>query len=105
MKPIASQLRSRVQSDVIDDDLTWRDRLEKAVLDIPLHVTARLSEPTVQMPKLLNMNVGDTMPISVNEGVELLVEGTEIFEGEIGEIAGQSAVNLTKRIEKIQDEN
>ena len=28
------------------------------------------------MPKLLNMNVGDTMPISVNEGVELLVEGT-----------------------------
>ena len=43
LKPIASQLRSRVQSDVIDDDLTWRDRLEKAVLDIPLHVTARLS--------------------------------------------------------------
>ena len=105
LKPIASQLRSRVQSDVIDDDLTWRDRLEKAVLDIPLHVTARLSEPTVQMPKLLNMNVGDTMPISVNEGVELLVEGTEIFEGEIGEIAGQSAVNLIKRVEKIQDEN
>ena len=103
LKPIASQLRSRVQSDVIDDDLTWRDRLEKAVLDIPLHVTARLSEPTVQMPKLLNMNVGDTMPISVNEGVELLVEGTEIFEGEIGEIAGQSAVNLIKRVEKIQD--
>ena len=57
------------------------------------------------MPKLLNMNVGDTMPISVNEGVELLVEGIEIFEGEIGEIAGQSAVNLTKRIEKIQDKN
>ena len=25
LKPIASQLRSRVQSDVIDDDLTWRD--------------------------------------------------------------------------------
>ena len=79
--------------------------MEKAVLDIPLHVTARLSEPTVQMPKLLNTNVGDTMPISVSEGIELLVEGTEIFEGEIGEIAGQSAVNLTKRIEKIQDEN
>ena len=104
LKPIASQLRSRVQSDVIDDDLTWRDRLEKAVLDIPLHVTARLSEPTVQMPKLLNMNVGDTMPISVSDGVELLVEGTEIFEGDIGEVAGQSAINLTKRIEQIENE-
>jgi flagellar motor switch protein FliM len=104
LKPIASQLRSRVQSDVIDDDLTWRDRLEKAVLDIPLHVTARLSEPTVQMPKLLNMNVGDTMSISVSDGVELLVEGTEIFEGEIGEVAGQSAINLTKRIEQLENE-
>ena len=45
------------------------------------------------------------MPFSVNEGIELLVEGIEIFEGEIGEIAGQSEVNLTKRVEKIQDEN
>ena len=93
-----------MQSDVIDDDLTWRDRLEKAVLDVPLHVTARLSEPTVQMPKLLKMNVGDTMPISVMDGVEILVEGNEIFQGEIGEVAGQSAVNLTKRIEQIKNE-
>ena len=56
------------------------------------------------MPKLLNMNVGDTMPISVSDGVELLVEGTEIFEGDIGEVAGQSAINLTKRIEQIENE-
>ena len=50
------------------------------------------------------MNVGDTMPISVSDGVELLVEGTEIFEGDIGEVAGQSAINLTKRIEQIENE-
>ena len=56
------------------------------------------------MPKLLNMNVGDTMPISFSDGVELLVEGTEIFEGDIGEVAGQSAINLTKRIEQIENE-
>ena len=79
-------------------------KIEKAVMDIPLHVTARLSEPTVQMPKLLNMNVGDTMSISVSDGVELLVEGTEIFEGDIGEVAGQSAINLTKRIEQLENE-
>ena len=69
-----------------------------------MHVTARFSEPTVQMPKLLNMNVGDSMSISVSDGVELLVEGTEIFEGDIGEVAGQSAINLTKRIEQLENE-
>ena len=43
------------------------------------------------------------MSISVSDGVELLVEGTEIFEGEIGEVAGQSAINLTKRIEQLEN--
>ena len=32
LKPIASQLRSRIQSEIIDDDVTWRDRMERAVL-------------------------------------------------------------------------
>ena len=44
------------------------------------------------------------MPIAVMDGVELLVEGNEIFQGEIGEVAGQSAINLTKRIEQIENE-
>ena len=100
LKPIASQLRSRVQSDVIDDDLTWRDRLEKAVLEIPLHVTARLSEPTVHMSKLLHMNVGDTLPIPVQDGIDVLVEGNQLFLGDIGEVAGQSAINLTQRLDQ-----
>ena len=63
------------------------------------------SEP-VKISKFLEKNGVDYFAVAyVNEGIELLVEGTEIFEGEIGEIAGQSAVNLTKRVEKIQDEN
>jgi len=104
LKPIASQLRSRVQSDVIDDDLTWRDRLERAVLEVPLNVTARLSEPTVPMAKLLHMNVGDTVPMPVQDSISILVEGNELFHGEIGEVAGQSAINLTKRLEQNKSE-
>ena len=98
LKPIASQLRSRIQSDLVDDDLSWKERLETAILEIPLHTTAMLSEPIVPMTKLLHMNVGDMLPIPVQDGVKLLVEGNEIFMGDIGEIAGQSAVNLTKRL-------
>ena len=36
LKPIASLLRSRVQSDVVDDDVSWRERLEKSVLNLSL---------------------------------------------------------------------
>ena len=32
LKPVSSLLRSRVQSDVVETNLSWRDKLEKAVL-------------------------------------------------------------------------
>ena len=56
LKPIASQLRSRVQSDNLDDDQTWREQMEKAVLDIPLKIKAKLSEPKLSMKTLINLN-------------------------------------------------
>ena len=51
LRPIASQLRSRTQSDT-DDDISWRYRLERAVMDIPLSV-GELASPTVPMTKLI----------------------------------------------------
>ena len=43
LKPIATQLRSRMQSDT-NDDVSWRERMEHAILNIPLNVTAFLGE-------------------------------------------------------------
>ena len=33
LKPIASQLRSRVQSDSNQENISWRDMMEKAILE------------------------------------------------------------------------
>jgi len=38
------------------------------------------------------------VPIQVNEGIELRVEDNPIFLADIGEVSGQAAVSLTKRI-------
>jgi len=98
LKPIASQLRSKVQSDVVEDDISWRKRLERAVLEIPLKISARLSKPIVSMSKLINVKPGEVIPIQIGEGVEIRVEDKPIFLGEMGEVSGQSAVNLNKRL-------
>ena len=98
LKPIASLLRSKVQSDVVEDDVSWRERLERAVLEIPLKISARLSEPVVSMSKLINVKPGEVIPIQIGEGVEVRVEGKPIFLGEMGEVSGQSAINLNKRL-------
>ena len=101
LKPIASQLRSRVQSDMSDNDETWRERMEKAVLEIPLKIKAKLSEPKLPMKTLINLKQGDVFPIQIGEGVEILMDEELLFKGEIGEVNGQAAINLTSRITKI----
>ena len=101
LKPIASQLRSRVQSDISYDDETWREEMEKAVLEIPLRVKAKLSEPKLSMKALINLKQGDVFPIQIGEGVEILMDEELLFRGEIGEVSGQAAINLTSRIRKI----
>lgn len=100
LKPIASQLRSRVQSEVIDDDFTWKEKLERIVMEVPLHVSCRLSEPTVPMNKLLQTRTGDTFPIYVGDGIEVLIEDQLVFLSELGELSGQAAVNIKRRISK-----
>ncbi len=100
LKPIAAQLRSRVQTDKTNDDQSWRDQMERAVLEIPLDLTARLSEPTVTMNKLIRLQVGDVFPINLGEGVSVLLENRPFYQGELGDVGGQAAVSLTQRMEE-----
>ena len=97
LKPIASMLRSRVQTET-EENISWRDRLELAVLQVPLKVTARLCQPTVSVRKLIHLQEGDVFPIQVGDGVEVRVEDAPIFLGEMGEMGGNSAINLKKRM-------
>ena len=79
LKPIASLLRSRVQSEFVTEDLSWRQKLERSILNIPLVVTAELARPKVSIKNLLNLQDGDTFPMQVNNGIKVLVEGKTLF--------------------------
>ena len=98
LKPIASLLRSRVQSDVIEDDKTWRERLQNSVLNVPLPVSAILSEPKVKVSKMVNFKKGDLLQIGPVDGVDFLVDKKILFKAEIGESNGQAAISLKNRV-------
>ena len=98
LKPIASLLRSRVQSDIINDDTSWRERLEKSVLNVPLPVSAILSEPSVALSSLVQFKEGDVMNLPPVDGVDFFVNDKMLFKAEIGELNGQVAVSLKNRL-------
>ena len=98
LKPIASQLRSRLQSEVGDDDLTWKQRLEQAILSIPLLVTAELDRPKTTLGRMIKVQKNDVFPISAADGVTVFVEGREMFTAELGQSGQFAAVEMTKRL-------
>ena len=46
----------------------------------------------------MNMQIGDTFPMTIGEGVEVRIEDEDAFVGELGEVGGNAAVNLSSRI-------
>ena len=98
LKPIASLLRSRVQSDVVDDDVSWRERLEKAVLNISWPISAILSKPSLSLSKLVKLKEGDIVNLPPIDGIDFFVNDKLLFKAEIGETNGQVAVSLKNRL-------
>ena len=98
LKPIASLLRSRVQSDVVDDDTSWKERLEKSVLNVPLPISAILSEPSVPLSNLLKYKPGDVVNLPPVDGIDFFVDDKLLFKADIGETNGQVAVSLKNKV-------
>ena len=98
LKPIAGQLRSRMHSDLLEEDMSWREKLENAVLNVPLSVTATLAEPTVSLGRVGSVMPGEVVPVTMTPAPKLIVEGMHLFDGDLGEASGKSALNLTQRI-------
>jgi flagellar motor switch protein FliM len=101
LKPIAAQLRSRMQSEVIGDDLTWRERLELAVLAVPLLLAVQVCKPRLPLSQLMDMQKGDVYPIRLREGLSVMIKDEKMFLANIGEVAGTSAITITKKIHMV----
>jgi len=97
LKPIASLLRSRMQSDQLTEDITWREKLEQAVMRVPLGVSVRLCEPDVPLSRLMSLVEGEVLPVNLTGAVDVLVEGIPMFQAQPGEQAGHAAVSVTRR--------
>lgn len=99
LKPIATQLRSRTQSDQVADDLRWRANLEKAVMQVPLTVTGRLADPSVALSLLTDLKPGQIVPVNLAPRPQLLVEGKPFFDAEPGEVHGRAAFSLQRKLQ------
>lgn len=100
LKPIAPLLRSKLSSTMADEDLTWRDRLYDAVLNIELTVRPRIAEPSITLSQLLDLEAGMVVNIPSVEGVTLYIEQQRYAAGTLGEVGSNAAVKITEIFEE-----
>lgn len=76
----------------------WRGQLGHALSDVRIEARTVLARPTLNLSELMQLKVGDVIPVSIPSLVPLLVEGRTFALGSIGEQDGKAALKI-ERIE------
>lgn len=76
----------------------WRAELGAAIGDVRIEARTVLARPELSISELVQLKVGDVIPVSIPASVPLLVEGRTVATGSIGEQDGKAALKI-ERIE------
>jgi flagellar motor switch protein FliM len=85
-------------------DPVWGASLNKALKNIRLPVRSVLARPEISLEKLLSLEVGDIIPLTIPRHVPVTVAGRRFAAGSIGEANGNAAI-MIEHIEKGSDDD
>ncbi|WP_204992154.1 MULTISPECIES: flagellar motor switch protein FliM [unclassified Sphingopyxis] len=83
-------------------DPEWTATLNKALKTVRLPVRSVLARPEIPLVKLLSLEVGDIIPLTIPRNVPVTVAGRSFASGSIGEANGNAAI-MIETIEKGSD--
>ncbi|WP_432768797.1 MAG: hypothetical protein HEQ22_15755 [Sphingopyxis sp.] len=75
-------------------DPVWAAALGKALRDVRLPVRSVLARPEISLIKLLSLEVGDIIPLTIPRNVPVTVSGRNFASGSIGEANGNAAIMI-----------
>ncbi|MBB5704921.1 FliM/FliN family flagellar motor switch protein [Sphingopyxis panaciterrulae] len=84
-------------------DPIWAATLSSALRGVRLPVRSVLARPEISLPKLLALEVGDIIPLTIPRHVPITVAGRNFATGSIGEANGNAAI-LIDCIERGSDD-
>ncbi|MBV8971602.1 MAG: flagellar motor switch protein FliM [Sphingomonadaceae bacterium] len=95
LKPHAPTLTGKVVGKGAAPDAAWRTGLTRAVMDVRFPIRSVLAEPMVPLAMLMELKMGDVIPISVGGDVPVMVGGDRLGVGTVGTSNGKAAIKLT----------
>jgi flagellar motor switch protein FliM len=101
LKPIRDVLRGRVQDseDPSVDHSIWAKQLAEATGDADLEATALLGEVEMTVGEFEALSEGDVLDLRKFDGARVMVGEVPLFDADVGQANGCSAVRLIKAVE------
>ena len=100
IEPIREKLCARFQSDQLERDNTWVERLEKEIKQTKAEVCVELAKTTLKVKDLLSLKKGDIIKLNkdIKSPLTLKVEGIPKFLGYAGVLKGNKAFKINSEI-------
>lgn len=98
LEPIKSKLSVGFQSEQLEVDYIWINRIKEQIMGTPVNVLVRLGEANISVNDVVNLEVGDIIQLDQDATTTLNVEieGVAKFKCVPGVLKGQRAVKITE---------
>lgn len=94
LEPIRELLDAGVQSDRGERDERWEQAMKEEVLNAELELSSVLGEATLSLQQLARLQIGDIVPIEIDDVIELKAEEMPICRGTLGTSNGNYAIKV-----------
>ncbi len=96
IEPIRDVLSSPLQGEVLGADKRWVRLMTQQIQAAEVEMVADLAKTNTQLGQILNMKVGDVIPLSLDETVQAKIDGVPVMECKYGVFNGQYALRVEK---------
>ena len=101
IEPIKAKLNASYQTESDHKDQEWTEMLEEHMMNTKTEVIVNLGETSITVADLVNLNIGDIIPLTqdVDGELEMKVEGVGKYRCFFGVSRGNRAVQITRQAE------
>jgi flagellar motor switch protein FliM len=98
IEPIRELLSNDLQGQPENVDDSWTELMKQQLKSAEVEAIADLCTISTSLRKVMNMKVGDIIPVNLNSLIELKVDGVPILNGSYGQFEDQYAIRVENLI-------
>ena len=96
LEPIKDMLTSSMQGEVLGVDKRWVRLMTQQIQAAEVEIVADLAKQKLTLHEVLNLKVGDVIPLPISEEVDAVVDGVPVMRCKYGLFNGQYALRVQK---------